>query len=151
MKVLMVCLGNICRSPLAEGILQQKVQQASLGWQVDSAGTGDWHIGQAPHRLSQKVAKMNGIDISYQKGRQFRPQDMIHFDKIYFMDIHNYRDAQQMAGHLWDSQKADLLLNEIFPGQNRPVPDPYTGGEEDFHAVFELISEACETIIAKNK
>lgn len=146
----MVCLGNICRSPLAEGILQHKINAAKLGWEIDSAGTGDWHIGQAPHKLSQKVAKQNGIDISMQKCRQFSAEDMLNFDKIYFMDSHNYNDAKRMAGRLWNVDKADLLLNEISPGRNQAVPDPYTGGEEDFQAVFELISSACDCIIAKN-
>jgi protein-tyrosine phosphatase len=149
MKILMVCLGNICRSPLAEGIMQHKADQAGLDWMVDSAGTGSWHIGSAPHRLSQKVAGLNGIDICRQKGRQFQATDMLTFDRIYFMDEENYEDACGMAGDLWDASKADLLLNELYPGQNRSVPDPYYGGEEGFHEVFELLSKACDAVVNK--
>ena len=151
MKILMVCLGNICRSPLAEGIMQHKADKAGLNWTVDSAGTGNWHVGHAPHKLSQKVASKNGINICNQKGRQFQPSDMEHFDRIYFMDEDNYYDARIIAGPLWDERKADLLLNELFPGEDRSVPDPYYGGEEGFHQVFDLISEACDCIIEKYK
>ena len=149
MKILMVCLGNICRSPLAEGIMQYKASQAGLDWTVDSAGTGNWHVGQAPHKMSQRVARKNGIDICNQKGRQFKALDMLEFDRIYFMDEDNYNDAKTMAGPLWDENKADLLLNELFPGEDRSVPDPYYGGEEDFHETFDLIARACDAIIEK--
>lgn len=145
----MVCLGNICRSPLAEGILQHKANNAGLNWKVDSAGTGSWHVGDPPHKLSQKVAKLNGIDITHLRGRQFRGQDMIEFDRVYFMDEDNYLDARSIAGQLWMDEKADLLLNEIYPGRNKPVPDPYYGGEDGYHDVFDMISKACDAIIAK--
>ena len=149
MKFLMVCLGNICRSPLAEGILQFKADKAGLNWKVDSAGTGNWHIDHPPHRLSQKVAQVNGIDICHLRGRQFSARDMLDFDRIYFMDEENYKDAKAMAGDLWQDQKAELLLNELYPGKNKSVPDPYYGGEEGFHDVFEMISRACDIIIDK--
>ena len=153
MKILMVCLGNICRSPLAEGILQHKVKEAGLDWIVDSAGTGNYHIGEAPHRLSQKVAKLNGIDISGQKVRQFRKEDMNEYDRIYVMDADNYNDVKAMSGTLWNENKTSLLLNELHPGRNRAVPDPWYGTEKDFHEVFELISKACDALIQnlKNK
>lgn len=150
-KILMVCLGNICRSPLAEGIMQHKADKAGLNWRVDSAGTGGWHIGDPPHKLSQKVAKLNGVDICQQKGRRFVASDMRDFDKIYFMDSDNYNDARRIAGPLWDAEKADLLLNELYPGQNRSVPDPYYGGEDGFHDVYALIAQACDKVIAKYK
>ncbi len=149
MKILMVCLGNICRSPLAEGIMQYKADKAGLQWTVDSAGTGGWHIGEAPHKLSQKIARLNGIDICGQKARQFEPADMQHFDHVFFMDRDNYEDARRMAGNSWDAKKASLLLDEIFPGKNRSVPDPYFGGEEDYHEVFKMIAEACDAFIGK--
>ena len=149
MKVLMVCLGNICRSPLAEGIMQDKANKAGLNWQVDSAGTGNWHVGNAPHKLSQKVAGINGIDICQQKGRQFDATDMNTFDLVFFMDEDNLMDAKQMAGIDWNPAKADLLLNTLYPGENRSVPDPYYGGEEGFHETFALISRACDAIIKK--
>ncbi|HYM94520.1 MAG TPA: low molecular weight protein-tyrosine-phosphatase [Chitinophagaceae bacterium] len=149
MKILMVCLGNICRSPLAEGILQYKSRQAGLEWSVDSAGTGTWHIGEPPHHLSQKVAKINGIDISYQRCRQFNKDDMLNFDLIYVMDEENYSEVKRMSRELWDESKTDLLLNELYPGENRNVPDPYSGTEPDYHEVFKMIDKACAKIIEK--
>lgn len=150
MKILMVCLGNICRSPLAEGILQQKALKAGLQWKVDSAGTGTWHIGQPPHLLSQKVADVNGINISDQRCRQFRKEDMIDYDLIYAMDEEIYRNIKIMSGELWNKNKADLLLNEVYVGENRGVPDPYLGTEPDYHEVFSIIEKACDAIIEKN-
>lgn len=150
MKVLMVCLGNICRSPLAEGILQHKAQQCGLTWLVDSAGTGSWHIGQPPHRLSQKTALHYGVDISNQKCRQFQASDMMEFDVIFFMERANMDDAKIIAASNWNAAKAKLLLNEIHPGSNKAVPDPYYGTEADYHDVFEMISEACDAFIAKH-
>ena len=92
MKILMVCLGNICRSPLAEGILGHKIKEAGLNWEVQSAGTGSWHIGEAPDPRSQKIAKINGIDISKQKAQKFSVRHFAEFDRIYAMDSSNYRD-----------------------------------------------------------
>ena len=145
----MICLGNICRSPLAEGILQHKAEENGLRWYVDSAGTGNWHIGEAPHHLSQKVAKSNGIDISQQCCRQFQKEDMLRFDRIYVMDEDNYEDVKRMSQELWDEEKTDLLLNELFTGENLSVPDPYSGTEADFLRVFQMIDDACEKIIEK--
>lgn len=150
MKFLMVCLGNICRSPLAEGILQHKAHQAGLNWVVESAGTGSWHIGSAPHLLSQKVAAVNGIDISRQRCRQFQKTDFINFDFIYVMDAENYNDVKRMSQECWNVSKIDLLTNELYPGENRGVPDPYTGTERDYHKVFELLDKACDKIVEKH-
>ncbi len=147
MKILMVCLGNICRSPLAEGILKQKVKEAGLDWTVESAGTGNWHIGDAPHHLSQKVAKANGIDICNQKGRQFVKEDMLRYDKILVMDEDNYAEVKRISGALWKAEKVDLLLNYSYPGENRNVPDPWYGKEDGFNTVFEMISRACERLV----
>ncbi len=149
MKILMVCLGNICRSPLAEGILRDKVRKADLHWTVDSAGTANYHVGEAPHRLSQKVAKFNGVDISFLQGRQFDKHDMIHFDKIYVMDADNYEEVKIISKELWNENKVDLLLNELYPFENREVPDPWYGAEEGYHRVYKLISEACDAILLK--
>jgi len=145
----MVCLGNICRSPLAEGILKDKVNKAKLHWTVDSAGTAGYHVGESPHHLSQKVARLNGLDISQQKGRKFHKEDILHFDKIYVMDNSNYEDVKRTCGNLWDSSKVDLLLNELYPGKNQDVPDPWYGGEDGFHVVFEMLDRACEKVINK--
>ena len=151
MNVLMVCHGNICRSPLAEGILQHKAQQAGLNWKVDSAGTSSYHQGEPPHKLSQKVAQLNGIDISRQVCRRFVKEDMLHFDKIYAMDAEIYSDMKKMSGALWNPSKADLLMNEVYPGENIDIPDPWFGEEEDYHIVFKMIEEACDAMIEKFK
>ena len=146
----MVCLGNICRSPLAEGILQYKTKEAGLNWTIESAGTGNYNIGEAPHRLSQRVAKLNGIDICNQRARLFTKEMMQQYNRIYVMDEQNYRDVKRISGNLWDVSKVDLLLNEIYPGENREVDDPYYDNTEPgFIKTFTEISEACDMIIQK--
>jgi protein-tyrosine phosphatase len=145
----MVCLGNICRSPLAEGILQEKVKKAGLDWVVDSAGTNHYHTGDAPHPLSQKIALINGIDISLQRARRFTSEDLTQFDKIYALAGDVLNDIQRITGNKFDSAKVDLLLNEQYPGKNLDVPDPYYGGEPDFHEVYELLDEVCDQLILK--
>jgi protein-tyrosine phosphatase len=149
MRVLMVCLGNICRSPLAEGILQEKVKKAGLNWVVDSAGTNHYHTGDPPHPLSQKVALANGIDITQQRARRFTTEDLNQFDKIYALAGDVLKDIQRITGNKFDSSKVDLLLNEQYPGKNLDVPDPYYGGEPDFHEVFELLDQVCDQLIIK--
>jgi protein-tyrosine phosphatase len=149
MKILMVCLGNICRSPLAEGILKEKIQKAGLAWEVDSAGTSHYLTGNPPHKLSQKIAKEKGINICTQRCRQFVKQDMERFDKIYVMDEDNYVDVKRIAGDKWSEGKVDLLLNAAYPLENRSVPDPYHGVESDYHSVYEMIDKACDNIIKK--
>jgi protein-tyrosine phosphatase len=149
MRILMVCLGNICRSPLAEGILQEKVKKAGLDWVVDSAGTNHYHTGDAPHPLSQKIALINGIDISQQRARRFTTEDLTQFDKIYALAGDVLNDIQRITGNKFDSTKVDLLLNEQYPGKNLDVPDPYYGGEPDFHEVYELLDEVCDQLILK--
>ena len=145
----MVCLGNICRSPLAEGVLRNKIVKAGLHWEVDSAGTGHYQTGCAPHKLSQKIARDKGIDICGQQCRQFVKEDMDKFDKIYVMDIDNYNDVKRIAGEKWDAGKVDLLLNEAYPSENIGVPDPYYGVESDYVSVYRMIDKACELIVAK--
>ncbi len=149
MKILMVCLGNICRSPLAEGILQHKAAHLGLAWKVDSAGTTGHCIGTGPHALSQKIARLNGIDISGQQCRQFRKEDMDLYDRIYVMDSDNYREVKRISGEGWKPDKVSLLLDELYPGSNREVPDPWYGTEKDYHAVFEMVSKACDKIIMR--
>lgn len=143
----MVCLGNICRSPLAEGILAKKIRDAGLDWEVDSAGTNGIHIGEHPHRLSQKVAKMNGIDISGQVARQFVAEDFDRFDLIYAMAGDVLRDMKRIGGTRFDAGKTDLLLNLSNPGSNFDVPDPWYGAEPGYHTVFGLIDAACNKLI----
>ncbi|MFC0775325.1 low molecular weight protein-tyrosine-phosphatase [Terrimonas alba] len=149
MKILMVCLGNICRSPLAEGILQQKAFEAGLNWSVESAGTNSYHIGEAPHHLSQKVAKLNGLDISRQRARRFVPADFDAYDKIYALAGDVLDDIQRIAENKYDPKKVDLLMNEIFPGKNLDVPDPWYGPEPGYHEVYKMIDEVCTRIIEK--
>ena len=149
MRILMVCLGNICRSPLAEGILQHKAWKAGLQWSVESAGTSAYHIGNPPHELSIKVAKMHGVNISRQRSRQFVKEDLLYYDFIYVMDSSNYIDVKQISGKLWDEEKVDLLLNELYSGENKNVPDPWYGKEEGYHEVFKMIDAACDNIISK--
>lgn len=145
----MVCLGNVCRSPLAEGILQHKAFQAGLKWSVESAGTNSYHTGDPPHPLSQKVAKMNGIDICNQRARRFVPEDFEVFDKIYALAGDVIHDIRFIAGKKFDAAKVELLMNELYPGKNMDVPDPWYGPEPGYHKVFKLIDEACDAIIAK--
>jgi protein-tyrosine phosphatase len=146
----MVCLGNICRSPLAEGILQHKAWNSGLQWSVESAGTGNWHIGEPPHHLSTKVAKLNGVDISKQKARQFVKEDFLNYDFIYVMDSNNYTDVKRLSGKLFDETKIDLLLNQLYPGENRSVPDPWFGEEDGYHEVFAMIEKACDKVMEKH-
>ncbi|MES1220435.1 MAG: low molecular weight protein-tyrosine-phosphatase [Bacteroidota bacterium] len=149
MKILMVCLGNICRSPMAEGILQDKAFKAGLKWSVKSAGTNGYHIGEAPHRLSQKVALQHGIDISQQRARKFVPADFDHFDKIYAMAGDVLDEMKYIAKNKYNESKVDLLMNELYPGKNRDVPDPWYGPEPGYHEVFDMMNAACDKIIEK--
>jgi protein-tyrosine phosphatase len=149
MKILMVCLGNICRSPLAEGILQDKAKKAGLNWKVESAGTNSYHIGEAPHPLSQKIAKLNGIDICNQRARRFVPEDFERFDKIYALAEDVFGEIKRIAKNKWNEKKIDLLMNELYPGKNMDVPDPWYGPEAGYHEAFKLIEAVCDKIIEK--
>jgi protein-tyrosine phosphatase len=147
MKILMVCLGNICRSPLAEGILLKKIKALGLDWEVDSAGTNGLHINEAPHYLSQRVAKKKGIDISQQLSRRFEAADFDRFDKIFAMAADVVEEMKLLSGDKFNHQKIDLILNAVHPGENRDVPDPWYGPEAGYYGVFDLLDEACEMLI----
>lgn len=145
----MVCLGNICRSPLAEGILKSKLPEDSFF--VDSAGTSNYHIGEKPDKRSIAIARDYGIDINNQRGRQFTTIDFDRFDYIYAMDNSNYKNIIRLARNNQDKNKVKLILNESVPGENLDVPDPYYGGEEGFNNVYIMLDEACNIIANKLK
>ena len=151
MKILMVWLGNICRSPLAEGILQEMIKREGLDWEVDSAGTNGYHVGEEPHRLSQKVAKMRGLDIGSQKCRLFVKEDFDRFDKIYAMAADVMEEMKWIGKEKFNGAVAGLFLNEAYPGKNLNVPDPWYGNEAGYHKVYELLVEGCEAIIKNHK
>ncbi|HLW63306.1 MAG TPA: low molecular weight protein-tyrosine-phosphatase [Flavobacterium sp.] len=146
-KVLMVCLGNICRSPLAEGILKSKINSEIFF--VDSAGTGAWHSGSLPDKRSIAVAKKYDIDLTDQCARVFLPEDFDRFDHIYVMDQNNYKEVCRLAPNEKALEKVQLILNEIHPDKNLEVPDPYYGGDDGFENVFKMLNEACEKIKEK--
>ena len=143
----MVCLGNICRSPLAEGILKFKVNSQNV--LIDSAGTAGYHVGSLPDKRSIAVADQNNIDITNQRCRQFTVSDFDEFDIIYVMDNSNRRDVLSLARNENDIKKVKMILNEVFPYENVDVPDPYHAGENGFKQVFKLLDEACSIIAQK--
>ncbi len=145
----MVCLGNICRSPLAEGILKSKLPEDSFF--VDSAGTSNYHIGEKPDKRSIAIARDYGIDINNQRGRQFTTIDFDRFDYIYAMDNSNYKNIIRLARNNQDKNKVKLILNESVPGENLDVPDPYYGGDAGFNNVYIMLDEACNIIANKLK
>jgi protein-tyrosine phosphatase len=147
MKILMVCLGNICRSPLAEGILRQKADMRNIKIEIDSCGTSDYHIGEAPDKRSQANALKNGVDISGLRARQFSRDDFEKFDLILTMDQSNFNNVIALARHESQRQKVQMILNLTNPGSNRAVPDPYFGGPDGFQEVFNLLDNACEKIL----
>lgn len=142
----MVCLGNICRSPLAEGIMQQKLLEKGLDWQVDSAGTGAWHVGEKPDQRSIQTARRHQIDIGQQRARQLKPHDLDRFDLILAMDSQNYRDILRHATSKAQEEKVHLIMNFVSPGRNQAVPDPYWD-DNGFEQVFEMLDLACERVI----
>lgn len=143
-KILMVCLGNICRSPLAEGILQQKLDTKRFC--IHSAGISGWHVGNPPDPRSISIALQKGMDISKQRAQQFKPEFFDEFDLIYAMDQSNLTDLKSLARTYRDQKKLRLLLDALFPGECVDVPDPYYGGSSGFINVFDLIDRACEVI-----
>ena len=148
-RVLFVCLGNICRSPVAEGIMLHLIEKHSLHdqWVVDSAGTAGYHVGEAPDPRTIKNAKKNGVDLSFLRARRFLAGDFEKFDRIFVMDESNYRDVCSLTNNPAYLSKVDLLLAISQPGKNLPVPDPYYGNENDFERTFNLISLACKQLV----
>lgn len=146
MRLLMVCLGNICRSPLAEGIMKAKAKKYNIDIEVDSAGTAAYHVGELPDSRSMEVAFKNGIDLSDQRARKFQTSDFDRFDKILAMDRYNFSDLAAKARNGSDSAKIEMILNKTSPGENRDVPDPYYGGKDGFDKVYKMLDDACEVI-----
>ena len=149
MRILMVCLGNICRSPLADGILRKKIRESGLDIEVDSAGTAGYHIGDPPDSRMRATAKRFGVSIDDLVARQFMKSDFDQFDLIYAMDTSNYNNIMVLARNDQDEHKVKLILNESHPGQDLSVPDPYYGGDQGFIDVFNLLDEATDAIMKK--
>lgn len=148
-RVLFVCLGNICRSPLAEGILRSKVTQAGLSdaIEIDSAGTGNWHVGEAPDARAQACAKTKGIDISTLRARQFVPEDFQRFDYVLVSDQQNLQDVLRLARNESDKYRVSKILDYLEDAPTRDVPDPYFGGADGFDHVYEMLDASCTSLL----
>lgn len=146
-KILIVCLGNICRSPLAEGIMLKLIKENNINMRVDSAGTSDYHIDAAPDKRTIENAAKHNVDLKPLRARQFKESDFEKFDKIYVMDKSNLANVLLLAKNEIHKSKVDLFLNALHPNQNLEVPDPYFGGEQGFEEVFHLVYKACQHIV----
>jgi len=146
MKILMVCLGNICRSPLAQGILEKKIKEHNLSWEVDSAGTASYHVGELPDKRSIEKATEYGIDITDQRSRKVAVEDFKDFDLILAMDASNYNNLLKLSDNPDYQSKVKMILNYSYPDQNRQVPDPYY--DDGFENVYILLDQACDSLIA---
>ena len=146
MKILFVCLGNICRSPLAMGIFRDKARKKGLKAESNSAGFESYHVGEGADPRSLQTAARHGIDISDHVARKFRVSDFDHYDRIYVMDAYNHADVMGVARDGADRAKVDFILNLVQPGSNKPVPDPYYGGKDGFERVYHMLDEACEIL-----
>jgi len=146
MKILMVCMGNICRSPLAEGIMKSKLKQYGIDGVVDSAGTISTHIGEVPDHRSCEIALENGIDITDQRARLFQISDFDAFDRIFVMDKKNYSNIIKIAETQEQRQKVEMIMNRLEPGSNIGVPDPFYGNRAEFEKVFQMLDATCEAI-----
>ena len=143
----MVCLGNICRSPLAEGVMQERAWKSGLDWSVESAGTLGFHTGSPPHPLSIRVARENGIEIGGQRARRFVAEDFDRYDRIFAMSGDVLAEMERIAGKRFDATRAELLMDVLHPGEEMDVPDPYMGPVEDFRSVFTMVDRACTRFV----
>jgi len=146
-KILLVCLGNICRSPMAEGVLRAKAMERRLPITTDSAGTSSYHAGEAPDHRAQAAMRRHGIDISDLRARPFTAQDFERFDLLLAMDADNLRDMRKQAPNAALAQKAQLIMDHAPLHPERSVPDPYYGGDLDFEHVYGMLDEACENLL----
>lgn len=149
MNILMVCLGNICRSPIAEGVMKEKIKLNRLNWTVASAGTNGLHTGEQPHRFSQKVCLQHGINIAAQRAQRFTVADFQHYDIIYAMARDVYDDIKRIAPNQEAMDKVKLFLDELGEAKGQSVPDPWYGNESGYLPVYQLIDRTCEAIISK--
>lgn len=147
-KVLFVCTGNICRSPLAEGILRDKLLKREIAAEADSCGFESFHTGDPPDPRAQEVAGRRGIDISSHKARLFSIHDFDRFDYIYAMDSTHYDKIMRLARNESDRKKVDFMLNVLHPGENRDVQDPWYHNLKAFVNVYLLLDEACDVVVA---
>ena len=148
-KIIFVCLGNICRSPTAEGVLRKQVSDRGLEnlFEIDSAGTGDWHLGHPPDKRAIEAALARGIDLSPLRARQITARDMLYFDAIIAMDNQNLARLKSLAPA--DQQYKVRLLLQYGNSENREVPDPYYGGDHGFDLVLDLIEASCRELLGK--
>jgi protein-tyrosine phosphatase len=146
-KIIMVCLGNICRSPLAEGILSSKLPKERFF--IDSAGTGNWHEGESPDLRSIAIAQKKGIDISKQKAKHFTTKTFEDFDHIFVMDRSNLKNVLALAPNEKAKEKVQMILDTQFPNKQKEVPDPYYGTEKDFEQVYDMLDEVCNLLVKK--
>lgn len=146
-KILVVCLGNICRSPLAEGIMLKLIKENNINMRVDSAGTSNYHVDEAPDKRTITNAAKHDVDLKPLRARQFKASDFEKFDKIYVMDKSNMANVLALAVNEEQKTKVDLLLNASNPGMDLDVPDPYFGGEQGFEDVFQMVYKACQHIV----
>lgn len=148
-RILMVCLGNICRSPLADGLLLRKIKAQKLDAIVDSAGTANYHIGKAPDVRMIRTAAKHGTALEFLRARQFNPRDFQQFDHILVMDQANYNNVLALAKTEAEQKKVNFFLDYLYPNQKIEVPDPYYGSLEDFEAVYQLVDKATDALIQK--
>jgi protein-tyrosine phosphatase len=149
MKILMVCIGNICRSPIAEGVMRTMIQEKNLPWEVSSAGIASYHIGEPPHHYSQKICQNHGIDISHQRASLLTSHELGSYDIIYAMSTDVLQSIRETLPSSFREEKFKLFLSELYPFEKRSVPDPWYGNEEGYADVYNMIETTCKTIIDK--
>ncbi|MBL0126207.1 MAG: low molecular weight phosphotyrosine protein phosphatase [Flavobacteriales bacterium] len=147
MRILLVCLGNICRSPMAEGVLRQRAKERGIAIATDSAGTGDYHVGEAPDPRAQAAMRKQGMEISDLRARQFTAKDFEHFDILLAMDADNLRNMTRLAPDPTLAAKACLMMDFAPEHPLREVPDPYYGGDDGFDGVFAMLDEAINLLL----
>jgi len=144
----MLCLGNICRSPLAEGILKDKITKNNLDWEVDSAGTDSWHVGENPDPRSIAIANAHGLEIGDYRARKLTVNDFRNFDRIFAMDKENFSYALELAENDEDRSKVEMIMNLVSPGSDQEIPDPYMN-DDGFEEVYQMLDRSCTTFIEK--